>query len=239
VRGVVPAPDGAAAPGHCLALSGALGIGRAHLVGHSSSANIALQLALDAPEAVGSVALLEPALQAVPSRAAVAGSVLVPAMERYRAGDRAAAVDIWMTGVCGPGWREVLERALPGAFDQPVADADTFFAQELPAVREWSFGAAEVARVTQPALAVPGGASDRVSPVWGERQAEAPADGLSGLRRGTRAAARTSAATRSPRTARVGAGCRRRAAPAGRPAAGGPARGSRAARCPGCGRARR
>jgi pimeloyl-ACP methyl ester carboxylesterase len=44
-----------------------LGIERAHVVGHSSSAIMALQLALDAPDRVLSLALLEPALLAVPS----------------------------------------------------------------------------------------------------------------------------------------------------------------------------
>lgn len=43
----------------CQALLGRLRIGRAHVVGHSSGANIALQLALDAPAMVGSLALLE------------------------------------------------------------------------------------------------------------------------------------------------------------------------------------
>ena len=46
-----------------------LGIARAHVVGHSSSGNIALQLALDAPDVVQSLAVLEPALMSVPSAA--------------------------------------------------------------------------------------------------------------------------------------------------------------------------
>jgi len=37
-----------------------LGVGRAHVVGHSTGANIALQLALDRPEVVQTLALLEP-----------------------------------------------------------------------------------------------------------------------------------------------------------------------------------
>lgn len=52
---------------HCRLLMRQLGIARAHVVGHSSSAMIALRLARDAPEAVRSLALLEPALLAVPS----------------------------------------------------------------------------------------------------------------------------------------------------------------------------
>jgi hypothetical protein len=83
----------------------------------------------------------------------------VPAMERYRAGDPAGAIDLWMRGVAGPGYRQVMEDALPGALERAVADADTFFGQELPAVQRWPFGEADAARVTQPVLAVLGGAS--------------------------------------------------------------------------------
>jgi pimeloyl-ACP methyl ester carboxylesterase len=53
-----------------------LGIQRTHIVGHSASACICLQIALDVPEIVHSVAVLEPALMAVgwqPSRPFFAG----------------------------------------------------------------------------------------------------------------------------------------------------------------------
>jgi pimeloyl-ACP methyl ester carboxylesterase len=46
---------------HCALLMRQLGIERAHIVGHSSSAVIALQLALDFPDAVHTLALMEPA----------------------------------------------------------------------------------------------------------------------------------------------------------------------------------
>jgi pimeloyl-ACP methyl ester carboxylesterase len=51
-----------------------------------------------------------------------------------------------------------------------VADADTFFGQELPAIRQWAFGPAEGARIKQPVLLVMGGRSHEVSPVWQQRQ---------------------------------------------------------------------
>lgn len=156
---------------HCRGLLDHLGIERAHLVGHSSSADMALQLALDAPERVASLTLMEPALMPVPSRAAWGKSVALPAIEAYRAGDRPAAVDLWMRGVAGDGWREAMERVLPGSFEQAVADAPTFFEQELPAVQSWAFGAEDAGRVRQPALAVMGARSPEVSPVWEERQA--------------------------------------------------------------------
>jgi pimeloyl-ACP methyl ester carboxylesterase len=62
-----------------------LGIARAHIVGHSSSGNMALQFALDAPDMTHSLALLEPALLAVPSGQQVAKAVLVPGTRASRA----------------------------------------------------------------------------------------------------------------------------------------------------------
>jgi pimeloyl-ACP methyl ester carboxylesterase len=90
-----------------------------------------------------------------------------PALARHRAGDNAGTVDTWLRGVCGPDYCATLERVLPGAFDQAVADADTFFGQELPAVQQWSFAPAGARRVTQPVLAVLGAKS---RPTFRERQ---------------------------------------------------------------------
>jgi pimeloyl-ACP methyl ester carboxylesterase len=64
----------------------------------------------------------------------------------------------------------MLDRALPGAFDQHVADAETFFTGELPALRHWSFTREDAGRIIQPVLAVIGAKSLEQDPVWGERQ---------------------------------------------------------------------
>src|SRR5690349_17953707 len=69
-----------------------LGIERAHVVGHSAGGPIALRLALDAPEFVHSLALLEPALMDVPSGPLFAEAV-GPAFRIYQAGDKAGATD--------------------------------------------------------------------------------------------------------------------------------------------------
>jgi pimeloyl-ACP methyl ester carboxylesterase len=132
-----------------------LGIQRTHIVGHSASACICLQIALDVPEIVHSVAVLEPALMAVPSPPEVPR-----ALELFRAGDRLAAVETFLRGTCGAQARAVLENALPDAFQQALTDADTFFGHELPALRQWVFGPAEARRITQPVLAVVGEHSD-------------------------------------------------------------------------------
>ncbi len=151
---------------HCRLLMRRLGIERAHVVGHSSSAVIALQLALDSAAAVHTLTLMESARPVPPTelQAAFVRDFVEPAVGRYRAGDRAGAVDTFLRGVFGSGYRPALERGLPGAFERAVAEADAFFGQELPALQRWSFTAAEAARVTQPALAVLGANTEPTFP---------------------------------------------------------------------------
>jgi len=144
-------------------------IDSAHLVGHSSGANIVMQLALDSPDMVRSLALLEPALPLTP-KGASPPSRLAPALEKYRTGDQAGAVDAFLQMVAGPNYRAALDKALPDAFDHAVTDADTFFGQELPAVYEWTFTREDGSRITQPVLAVIGEKSPAVSPIWTQRQ---------------------------------------------------------------------
>ena len=113
---------------HCRLLLQQLGIERAHVVGHSSSALIALQLALDAPDAVQSLALMDAARPAPASeaQAAFVREVAAAAIGRYRAGDVAGAVDIWARGVFGAGYRAPLDRGLPGLQDaEAVGDGPT------------------------------------------------------------------------------------------------------------------
>src|SRR5262245_57684145 len=104
---------------HLGALMRHVGMRRAHLVGHSSGGDIILQLALDDPGLVGSLAVLEPALPVEASaseRLISTRAFMAPVMERYRAGDKVGAVDGFMRGVTGPDYRVALDRVLPGAF---------------------------------------------------------------------------------------------------------------------------
>jgi pimeloyl-ACP methyl ester carboxylesterase len=151
----------------CHALMQQLGVPRAHVVGHSYGGVIALQLALDAPDAVHSLALLEPALFMVPS-APQFMEAMGPVLQMYEAGNKTGAVDRFLQTVVGPEYRSILDRVLPGAFAQAVADADTFFRIELPALEQWSFTQAEAGRITQPVLAVLGADSHTLWPGWGE-----------------------------------------------------------------------
>jgi 3-oxoadipate enol-lactonase len=156
---------------HARALLRHVGIDRAHVLGHSSGGNIALQLALDAPESVASLVLLEPAIVDVPSGAAFFGTAVVPALRQFGTGDRAGALDSYMCAVAGPDYRVVAERCLPaGALDRATSDASTFFGTELPSVREWTFTRDDARRIKQPVLAILGSDSSTVSPIFAERQ---------------------------------------------------------------------
>jgi pimeloyl-ACP methyl ester carboxylesterase len=149
----------------CRAFMGHVGLQCAHIVGHSYGGAIALQLALDAPESVHSLALLEPALFVVPS-AQQFMEALGPVLQMYEAGDKTGAVDGFLEAVLGPEYRSVLDRVLPGAFAQAVADADTFFWIELPALQQWRFTQADARRIRQPVLSVLGADSHTLWPGW-------------------------------------------------------------------------
>lgn len=151
----------------CRGLMLHLGVPSAHIVGHSYGAAIGLQLALDAPDAVHSLALLEPTLFSVPSAPQLMDQ-LAPAIQLYEAGNKKEAVDAFLQAVIGPNYRDVLDRVLPGSFTQAAADADTFFQIELPELQRWSFTQADAARVPQPVLSVLGGQSDTLWPGWVE-----------------------------------------------------------------------
>ena len=153
----------------CRALLGHLGIERANVVGHSTGGAIALQLALDAPELVHSLILLEPSLLDVPSGALLA-EALGPVLEQYGAGDKEGAADSFLRWAIGPDYRGWLDRLIPGAFQQLVADADTFFGVELPSLEEWRFTRDDARAITQPVLGVFGAESASIWPGWNEVQ---------------------------------------------------------------------
>jgi pimeloyl-ACP methyl ester carboxylesterase len=144
----------------CGALLRGLGVARAHWVGHSSSCCIGLQLALDDPDLVASLILFEPAKPSGRQREVAASTYVAPALAAAAQRDVARAFDVFLRGVGGDGYREVL-RARFG--DDGLAEAEResayFFADELPAVGAWTFGPAEAARVAAPALLICGAES--------------------------------------------------------------------------------
>ena len=136
-----------------------LGIRRAHVAGHSTGGVIATQLALDSPETVHTLTLLEPLMLSVPSGPTVLQQV-APAFEAYGKGDHEGAWAVFLSAATGLDWpacRALLEQRIPGMIAQAVKDADTLFGVELPAIAEWAVGAEQAAAIRCPVLSVVGG----------------------------------------------------------------------------------
>lgn len=150
----------------CSALLHHLDIPRAHVAGHSYGAVTALQMAIDAPEQIQSLALLEPLiLDAIPSGPSF-GEGVAAIQGLYEGGDKAGAVNAFLTAVVGDNYREVVDKVLPaGTFELAVADIDTFFQVEMPALQEWRFTAEDAKRISGPVLSVVG---NETAPIFTE-----------------------------------------------------------------------
>jgi pimeloyl-ACP methyl ester carboxylesterase len=135
-----------------------LGADRAHVVGHSLGAAIALELAAQHPTRVASLVLLEPMFPTTPAGAAFVRTV-APLVDRYEAGDAEGAVHGFLALVGERNWREAIDQTVPGGIAQAVKDAATFFETELPGVPKWTFGPEQAAAITCPVLSVLGSQS--------------------------------------------------------------------------------
>ena len=144
-----------------------LGITRAHVAGHSSGAAVAAQLAIEHPDKVHTLTLLELSLLSLPKgQEFLEGAG--PVFEIYQAGDHEQAFAVFMSAASGLDWdtcRKTLEARAPGVVDQSIKDADTFFAVELPSLAAWTLGAAQAAAIEQPTLSVLG---TETQPLWVE-----------------------------------------------------------------------
>jgi pimeloyl-ACP methyl ester carboxylesterase len=137
-------------------LLGELGVDRAHVAGHGTP--IALQLAVDHPDIVHSLALLEPPLLGVPSAGAFFEKV-GPALAAYGSGDRDGAMEAFLSVACGLDWetcRQLIQKHVPGGVAHALKNADNFFESFLPALQAWQFGPDQAAVIAQPVLSVLG-----------------------------------------------------------------------------------
>ena len=130
-----------------------LEIDQVHLAGHDFGANIALQLALDAPRIVHSLALMEPILMGVPSWDSSLGE-LAPAIDLYLTGDHAGTVETFLSIGSGAEGAEILERQMPGALAAAAADSPAFFEGEMFAIGEWQLPDEVGFDISQPVLSV-------------------------------------------------------------------------------------
>lgn len=139
-----------------LALLDALGVDRVHLVGASFGGDVALEMGVSAPQRIGSLVALEPLLAFAlsPESAGFIDETARAALPRFQAGEAADAVEIWLTSAFGHGFRDVMERRLPGSWERAGEDAGTAFAVELPALQGWSVGPDDLTRLRMPTLSV-------------------------------------------------------------------------------------
>jgi pimeloyl-ACP methyl ester carboxylesterase len=151
----------------CRALLEQLGIQRAHVVGHSFGGVIALKLAMDAPDVVQTLALLEPAL-VLGANGPGYRRAIAEARERYRSGDVEGTVDDFLRIRFGAGYRSFLDRIMPGGYAQAVANAGTAFEVDMPSAADFPFSDEEARTISSPALVVLGGESDALWPRFGE-----------------------------------------------------------------------
>jgi len=141
----------------CQALLAHLGVSQAHFVGQSYGAAISLQVALDVPDLVHSLSLLEPPLMAVLSESAEFGAVAEKAGSQYEGGSKEDAVETFGRAVAGADYRAEFDKTLPaGSTDRWIAKADTLFRSDLAALTPWSFTREDAGRITRPTLNMTG-----------------------------------------------------------------------------------
>lgn len=135
----------------CEALLTALEVDRAHVVGVSYSAAVALQLAADRPRRVHTLTLVEPPPRHVPSAEQFI-AVNRELLQHYRNYGALSALGLFFTSAMGPDWKARLERHLAGGVAEVERDADTFFASDIPALLNWEFDEESASAISHPVL---------------------------------------------------------------------------------------
>lgn len=139
----------------CARLLAALAIERAHVLGASYSAAVALQLAVDHPGLVHTLTLVEPPPVHGPADAWFRAANADLLDDRQARGAE-AAVNRFLTTTMGPEWRSRLDAAVAGSSAQALRDSRTFLDVDIPALLGWPMDAATTARVGCPVLHVAG-----------------------------------------------------------------------------------
>jgi len=150
-------------------LLGRLGVEKTHVVGHSLGGVIAIQVALDEPQRVQSLALMEPALMGAIAKAQAAHNPdaiesqkqfmagMRKVNELARQGEKRAALLAFLETRAASAFRGVLDfLTKTGEFDQAVEDADTFLNIEMPAAYQWNFTPEIAATLKPPVLSILG-----------------------------------------------------------------------------------
>jgi pimeloyl-ACP methyl ester carboxylesterase len=116
---------------------------------------VALQLAVDHPDLVHTLTLVEPPPVHGPGDAAFRAANATLLADRIARGPE-AAVDRFLMGMLGPDWRAQLDGLVPGSSAQALRDSGPFLDVDIPALLGWPFDASTANRVRCPVLHVAG-----------------------------------------------------------------------------------
>ena len=145
-----------------VALLDHLKIDVAHVGGHSFGAMTALQIAIDSPQRVHSLALLEPLLPDAAS-ASEFGSRIATVVELYQSGKYRGALERMLSTVGGPDPLPRLNATLSdGWFEQTLGDFTTSFGADAAAVKAWEFRQENAATISKPTLTLVGSETEPI-----------------------------------------------------------------------------
>lgn len=145
----------------CITVLHRLACDRAHVLGTSYSAAVALELAAMAPELVHTLTLIEPPPRHGASADAFAATN-VHLLNVFERDGVTQALEQFTRALGAPSWLAERVHADPALVAGVERDAVTFFAADVPALLQWHFDAARAGHVTCPVLYL-GGAE---SPEW-------------------------------------------------------------------------
>jgi pimeloyl-ACP methyl ester carboxylesterase len=143
----------------CLELMNFLNIDHAHIVSHSYAGLIALQAAVDQPEKVRSLTLMEPPLAAFVPAGEEFGKRLSTSFGLYQQGKKFEALDSFLKVVFEgtEGYRKIIDTNLGNkAFERAVSSVDTMFQVEYPALMSWKFSPDDAISLSMPVLSIEG-----------------------------------------------------------------------------------
>jgi pimeloyl-ACP methyl ester carboxylesterase len=144
----------------CRAVMDYFGVERAHIEGQSAGGQVALQMAIDYPDAVQSLALLEPALPEIldfdPQFMGVMGE-LIPYFEE---GDFLAVAEGFGLEVIGEANMERYLQNMPeGTMERWAEEMETLFLFDVPGTGEWGLTEDMARLIDQPVLNMGGAES--------------------------------------------------------------------------------
>jgi len=143
--------------GDCRAVMQHLGIDRAHMAALSYGGTVLLQYAVDYPESVQTIALMEPGLPSVFAESAEFGEAFAAATAHLESGDIERAHNTCFEFLV-PGFRSRFDDLLPaGWYERWIADFErVIFPHDLPELQAWQYTADDAAKITAPVLNVTG-----------------------------------------------------------------------------------